>query len=594
MAWTFQTHLQRLGPQSPPRAWSLLAARSYCQDVTRDHYENFSVLSCFVPAGLLPDFRAVYAFCRWSDDLGDEVGDEARSLELLDWWETRFLSSLKPENQPDHPVILALADTMRRRSVPPSPFLDLISAFRQDQRVKAYDSMSQLLDYCSRSANPVGRIVLHLAGQFSPERAALSDEICTGLQLANFWQDIARDRLIGRTYIPADHLARHQVSTRDLNSATAPENLRKLVRELVETTRGYFQRGAKLDQELPFPINRQIRLFRQGGERILDAIENQGYDTLRKRPRVTKFDKLRLLASAVTVPAPQAAIPTKPRDALARSRAWCRKVAKTQAGNFFPAFRLLPRDQFDAMCALYAFMRATDDLADEPGSSANDLLDWENSLAKALLGTPSHPCHAALVDACSRFPINPAWLRETITGVRQDMGPVRIADRAELEAYCYKVASVVGLCCLAIWGAGTEENRALAIPAGYAMQLTNILRDIREDKARDRIYIPSTMLGKHGLVAEDFPREGQAFVALYGEIAGWAREYFRAARPLGARLPRAGAAMYRGIIGIYAGLLDEMEADPEATLGQRASLPGWRKAAIIAAAWAGSISARGR
>ncbi|MFM7538913.1 MAG: squalene synthase HpnC [Planctomycetota bacterium] len=594
MAWTFQTHLQRLGPHSPRRLWSLPAARAYCQKVTRVHYENFSVLSCFVPTGLLPDFRAVYAFCRWSDDLGDEVGDEARSLELLDWWESLFLSSLKLESQPDHPVIVALADTMRRRSIPPSPFLDLISAFRQDQRVKAYDSMSQLLDYCSRSANPVGRIVLHLAGQFSPEKAALSDEICTGLQLANFWQDIARDRLMGRTYIPADHLARHQVSAQDLDSSTAPDNLRRLVRELVESTRGHFQRGAKLDHELPFPINRQIRLFRLGGERVLDAIENQGYDTLRKRPRVTKVDKLRLLASVVTGPVPQAASLIKPRDALARSKAWCRRVARTQAGNFFPAFRLLPRDQFDAMCALYAFMRATDDLADETGSSTKDLLEWENSLAKALLGSPSHPCHAALVDACSRFPINPAWLRETITGVRQDMGTVRIADRAELEAYCYKVASVVGLCCLAIWGADTEENRALAIPAGYAMQLTNILRDIREDKARDRIYIPSTILEKHGLMAADFPREGPAFIALYRGMAGLAQEYFRAARPLGAKLPRAGAAMYGGIIGIYAALLDEMEADPEATLVQRASLPGWRKAAIIAGAWAGSISARGR
>lgn len=586
MAWNFRDHLQRLGPGAPQRPWPLAKARSYCHKLTSAHYENFSVISCFVPGRLLPDFRAVYAFCRWSDDLGDEVGGDSASLELLNWWRDSFTASLDSAKNPTHPVLVALADTIRRRALPPGLFLDLISAFEQDQRIKEYNSIPQLLDYCARSANPVGRVVLRLAGAFNEERGRLSDEICTGLQLANFWQDISRDRKIGRIYLPAEERARHGVSPSQLDAPIAPENLRRLVRELVGFTRQFFNRGAPLESDLPFPINRQIGLFRRGGESILNAIEEQGCDTLRKRPTVSKTGKISLMATAIYQPSPAPSrVPGLSGDALARSRAWCRKVARTQAGNFFPAFRLLPRDQFEGMCALYAFMRATDDLADLPGSADAGLADWDDALPKALDGNPVHPCHHALADAVKRFGIAPAWLRETIVGVRQDLGPVRLADRAELEAYCYKVASAVGLCCLAIWGADTPRNRELAIPAGYAMQLTNILRDIAEDRARDRVYIPLTEIERHGIQIDSFPSPGPSFRSLYKDLVEWNREYFRQAATLGSRLPPAGAAMFRGILGVYRALLEKMAANPEETLRERASLPAWRKGAIIAGAW---------
>lgn len=594
MVWNFRDHLQRLGPGAPQRPWPLAKARSYCQKLTASHYENFSVLSCFVPGRLLPDFRAVYAFCRWSDDLGDEVGDDSASLNLLNWWRAEFLASLDSSNSPTHPVLVALADTISRHALSPEPFLDLISAFEQDQRIKEYDSIPQLLDYCSRSANPVGRIVLHLAGEFTKERGLLSDDICTGLQLANFWQDIARDRKIGRIYLPADKRALHGVSPSDLDASTAPDNLRRLVRELVAFTRQFFKRGASLENELPFPINRQIGLFRQGGESILTAIEEQGCDTLRKRPTVSKAGKLKLMTTAVWRPSHiQPRRICQPGDALARSRAWCRKVARAQAGNFFPAFRLLPRDQFEGMCALYAFMRATDDLADEPGSADTVLAAWDDALSQALRGNATHPCHLALADAVNRFGIDPAWLRETIIGVRQDLGPVRLADRADLEAYCYKVASAVGLCCLAIWGADTPRNRELAIPAGYAMQLTNILRDIAEDKSRDRVYIPASEIERHGIDIGSFPLPGASFNALYLEMVEWNKEYYRQAQRLGSRLPPAGGAMFRGILGVYRALLRKMAADPEATLRGRASIPAWRKGTIIAGAWINAFSDSG-
>ncbi len=588
MARNTQFDLQRLGPTSARTHWSLAKSRSYCQDLTRAHYENFSVLSCFVPGSLLTDFRAIYAFCRWADDLGDEISSDSESLAHLNWWEDELLTCFRPDGKPWHPVYVALADTIQRHKLPKEPFLDLIAAFKQDRSIKEYESLTQLEDYCTRSANPVGRLVLHLAGSFTPQRALLSDFTCTGLQLANFWQDVARDRTIGRIYLPADARTRHGVTINDIESPKASPALKKLILELVAKTRSYFTRGEPLEQELPFPINRQIGLFRRGGLCILDAIEQQQGDVLTQRPTVSKRAKLMLIGTAafgtVNNP-PPTQVKNTPHDELLRSRAWCQRVARTQAGNFFPAFRLLPRDQFDGMCALYAFMRATDDLADDPGFTANSLDTWSMDLTAALNGNPTHPCHLALSDAVTRFGIDPDWLRETIAGVKQDLGAVRIGTVRELESYCYKVASVVGLCCLAIWGANTNENRLLATPAGYALQLTNILRDIAEDHGRDRIYIPSELMRRHGVEPQTWPTAGLNFQSLYQELVALNKTYYSKASELAEKLPPAGAAMFRGIFGVYRALLETMARDPDASLRQRTSLKPWHKAAIIGRAW---------
>ena len=588
MARSITLDLKHLGPASPRAQWSLAKSRSYCQDLTRTHYENFSVLSCFVPGNLLADFRAIYAFCRWADDLGDEISSDTESLSLLNWWQDELLECFRPQGKPWHPVHVALAETIRRHNLPKEPFLDLIAAFKQDRAVKEYESVEQLEDYCTRSANPVGRLVLHLAGAFTPQRALLSDFTCTGLQLANFWQDVARDRAIGRIYLPGDARTRHGVSINDLDSPHASGALKKLILELVSSTRSYFVRGEPLEHELPFPINRQISLFRRGGLCILDAIEQQQGDVLTQRPTVSKRAKLMLIATAAlgtgSKPLP-AKLKATPHDELLRSRAWCQRVARTQAGNFFPAFRLLPRDQFEGMCALYAFMRSTDDLADDPGSAASCLENWDKALTEALNGHPTHPCHLALLDAVTRFDIDPNWLRETIDGVKQDLGAVRIGTLLELESYCYKVASVVGLCCLAIWGANTDENRSLAIPAGYALQLTNILRDIAEDHQRDRIYIPTDIMVKHGVDPKTWPTKGLAFQSLYQDMVALNKNYYLKASELTKKLPPAGAAMFRGIFGVYRALLETMARDPDASLRQRTSLKPWHKAAIIGRAW---------
>lgn len=286
-------------------------------------------------------FSGHLRFCRWADDLGDEISSDTESLSLLNWWQDELLDCFQPHGKPWHPVHVALAETIRRHNLPKEPFLDLIAAFKQDRAVKEYESVEQLEDYCTRSANPVGRLVLHLAGAFTPQRALLSDFTCTGLQLANFWQDVARDRAIGRIYLPGDARTRHGVSINDLDSPHASPDLKKLILELVSSTRSYFVRGEPLEHELPFPINRQIGLFRRGGLCILDAIEQQQGDVLTQRPTVSKRAKLMLIATAAlgtgSKPLP-AKLKATPHDELLRSRAWCQRVARTQAGNFSPHF----------------------------------------------------------------------------------------------------------------------------------------------------------------------------------------------------------------------------------------------------------------
>ncbi|MGE3820158.1 MAG: squalene/phytoene synthase family protein, partial [Isosphaeraceae bacterium] len=199
MTTRFLEDLAQYGPDAP-FSGSVEEARAYCARLAASHYENFHVVTWLTPRSLRPAFASLYAFCRWSDDLGDEVGDPSRSRELLAWWRDELRGLYHGRTR--HPVMTALAPTVAEFDIPIDPFLDLISAFEQDQVVTDYATYEQLLDYCARSADPVGRLVLRLARAHTPENVALSDQTCTGLQLANFWQDVARDRAIGRVYLP--------------------------------------------------------------------------------------------------------------------------------------------------------------------------------------------------------------------------------------------------------------------------------------------------------------------------------------------------------------------------------------------------------
>jgi len=281
-------------PEPPP---SLEQARRYCEGLARRHYENFHVATLALPSRLRSHFCPVYAYCRWADDLGDETGDAARSLRLLDRWEAELDACYRGEAR--HPVFVALKDTIEQCEIPCEPFRDLIHAFRRDQIKTRYRTFDEVLDYCRYSANPVGRLVLYLCGYRDAERQRLSDATCTALQLANFWQDVVRDYRIGRVYIPLDAMARHGYSESDLAAAHYDERFAGLMRELVERTRRLFRDGLALIPLVDRRLALDIELFSRGGMEVLRRIERQNYNVLARRPFLDSSDKALLLASTL-------------------------------------------------------------------------------------------------------------------------------------------------------------------------------------------------------------------------------------------------------------------------------------------------------
>lgn len=280
-------------PDQPP---SLVEAQAYCERLARKHYENFSVATWFLPARLKQHFFNVYAYCRISDDLGDEVGDPQQSLALLDQWEAELNACY--EGSPRHPVFVALRQTVRLLDIPKKPFADLLIAFRQDQAITRYESFADLLGYCLNSANPVGRLVLYVCGYRDEERQRLSDFTCTALQLANFWQDVAVDYRKGRIYLPLEGLRQFGVSEQEIANGNASPEFRELMKFEVARAREWFARGLPLAGMVDPALALDIELFSRGGQEILNSIEQQGYDVLSRRPVISKPRKLGLVLEA--------------------------------------------------------------------------------------------------------------------------------------------------------------------------------------------------------------------------------------------------------------------------------------------------------
>lgn len=278
--------LERWGPEVMPQSVDLASAQQYTWKLATSHYENFPVISWAVPKPLRQHFANVYAFCRWGDDLGDETGSTERSLKLLEWWQEELEKCFRGNTQ--HPVYVALESTIEQFSIPMEPFADLISAFVQDQTVTEYETFEQLIDYCQRSANPVGRIVLHLANRASAEAFLLSDSICTGLQLANFWQDVARDKEIGRVYLPREDRERFHYSNEDLDARKTTDTFRELIAFEVDRTRQMLLAGKPIVAAMPGRLKIDIDLFLRGGLLVLDGIEKIDCDVWNQRPIVHK------------------------------------------------------------------------------------------------------------------------------------------------------------------------------------------------------------------------------------------------------------------------------------------------------------------
>ena len=271
--------------------WTLERSYAHCRQVAHRHYENFTVGSWFLPRDLRRHVYAIYAYCRFVDDLGDAASGDR--LAQLDAWEKELLACY--EGQPSHPIAIALRDTIRRFSIPRGPFLKLVEANRMDQRKQRYRDFPELLEYCRHSAEPVGHLFLYLFGYRDARRQGLADCTCTALQLTNFWQDVRRDYQMGRIYLPQDDMGRFAVSEDQIAARRCNQNFRELMRFQVERTRRLFARGAELPGQVRGIVRLDITLFTLGGLHILDAIERLEYDVLATRPTLSKPARLRIM-----------------------------------------------------------------------------------------------------------------------------------------------------------------------------------------------------------------------------------------------------------------------------------------------------------
>jgi squalene synthase HpnC len=268
-------------------------ALAYTRWLATHHYENFQVVSFLLPKDLHQDFYNVYSFCRWADDLGDEIGDSRESLRLLQWWRDELDAMYAGEAA--HPVFVALRTTVDKFGIPREPFERLIRAFIQDQTVSRYASMDEIFAYCANSANPVGHLVLYLGGYGDSDRQQLSDFTCTALQLANFWQDISLDLKKDRVYLPLDLLVRHGYSVEELFSLRFNDRFRSVMIEAVTVADDLFRKGLPLIKMVDRRLSLDLDLFSRGGMKVLDKIRSQNYDVLRRRPHISKAERVGVL-----------------------------------------------------------------------------------------------------------------------------------------------------------------------------------------------------------------------------------------------------------------------------------------------------------
>ena len=275
--------------------FSIKEAYKICEQITRSNYENFPIATFLLPRAIKPHFYAIYAFCRKTDDIGDEeIGNR---LEILDSWEAQLTATEIPNK--DDPILVALKDTIKRFEIPIDPFLKLIEANRMDQQHVRFRTFSELEGYCENSANSVGEMVLYVTGNYSPENLLLSDSTCTALQITNFLQDIKRDFLVNRIYIPLEDMVKFKYSEEDLRNNLVNDQFREMMAFEVSRTKSLFEHGYNLVDRINGRFKLDIALFNRGGLSILKAIENQNFDVITKRPTLSSKDKFKLLTTSL-------------------------------------------------------------------------------------------------------------------------------------------------------------------------------------------------------------------------------------------------------------------------------------------------------
>jgi squalene synthase HpnC len=268
-------------------------ALDYTRWLATHHYENFHLVSFLLPKALHQDFYNVYSFCRWADDLGDEIEDKEESLRLLAWWRGELIAMY--EGETSHPVFAALRDTVERHQIPIDPFDRLIRAFEQDQRVSRYATFDEVFEYCRNSANPVGHLVLYLGGYRDAERQQLSDHTCTALQLANFWQDVTVDLKKDRVYLPLELFSKHGYTETELFELRFTPAFASLMAEAVDVAEDLFRRGLPLVKMVDRRLSLDLDLFTAGGMKVLQKIRLARYNVLQERPYITRPERVGIL-----------------------------------------------------------------------------------------------------------------------------------------------------------------------------------------------------------------------------------------------------------------------------------------------------------
>jgi squalene synthase HpnC/squalene synthase HpnD len=569
-------------------------AERYTRWLATHHYENFNVVSWLLPRELHQHFYNVYAYCRWSDDLGDEVANSGRALELLEAWEDEVRDCYRRSGNVSHPVLIALRKTIIARHIPVAPFVDLLKAFKQDQKVHRYRTWDDVFEYCRYSANPVGRLVLYLCGYRDTARQSLSDYTCTALQLANFWQDVSVDIRKGRIYIPLDELAAHGLTEKDIVEQRFDDRYVGLMKALISKARELFAAGFPLTQQVDAALRTDLELFSRGGLAILNAIESSGYNTVERRPSLTRSTKLKLVGRALGsriaslgrsypanptqfvegVSGVDTEIPETERTQGARMYAKaesvrasyeeCNRIARASHSSFYYAFFGLRKEKRNALCALYAFMRLIDDVSDEPGdleSKRQGLARWRGMLDEAVDGRMGgHAVLPAVADTIARFEIPTRYFHDLILGAEMDLTVATYATFDRLSEYCYRVAGTVGLTCIHVFGFRDPKAPDLAERLGLAFQLTNIIRDVGTDHAIGRVYLPQEDLDRFGVRAEELrgPVTPKLRELLEFE-ADRAWQMYREGAPLVRRIHADSRATLWALVRTYSTLLARIE-----------------------------------
>ena len=562
----------------------------YCQSIASRHYENFTVVSFFIPKALRPHFSAIYAFCRGVDDLGDEFAGDRR-LALEKW---RSELNFAYDGRARHPIFRALSETIRNFGLPYEEFDKLIKANEMDQDKGSYKTIDDTLEYCRHSADPVGRLVLGLFGLGDSWHYKYSDAICTGLQLANFLQDTADDLRRGRAYWPEDDLVKFGLSQKTLadfalgrSPSPDTEAIAAWGEHQVRLIQEYFDEGASLELMVPRRLSLQLKAYRLGGEAVLEGVRRQGFNPFIGRPEVTKNQKLLIMGRIITGAARPRhgtehsptggpantsydrrgetarkrsswAARNDPTDRVAEAYRTCTELVRQAGSSFYHGMRLLPNEKRSAIFAVYAWSRVCDDAVDdyEGEEAVNQLLRaqqlYEQARTERWMDSPDL-ISVALGDAIRRFHLSDSGFRSLIRGMQVDLEPRRYQSYDELHSYCLDVAGAVGILCVEIFGYEDDRTRELAARLGVAMQITNIIRDLKEDSERGRCYLPTEDLEKFDLTVDEVLKGlySPKIVQLLSFEADRAENYFQDATELFSLIEPDSIRSLKLLYGVY-------------------------------------------